>query len=142
MYKVLNLSSALLLSIVTYVITAYVIFITAYKLCVKLKHESSKTIIVYISSIILILSAGALYLVSAHIAKYSDNTSTFYDNTAFKYSIKKSLGMSLLVSIAILVLIINLYFTEKKIDAPLIQHVLFIMSMLIFIYTFIIYERI
>lgn len=141
MYKVLNLSSALLLSIVTYVITAYVIFITAYKLCVKLKLESSKTI-VYISSIILILSAGALYLVSAHIAKFSDNTSTFYDNTAFKYSIKKSLGMSLLVSIAILVLIINLYFTEKKIDAPLIQHVLFIMSMLIFIYTFIIYERI
>lgn len=142
MYKVLNLSSALLLSIVTYVITAYIIFITAYKLCVKLKLGSGGTGIVYIGSIILILSAGALYLVSAHIAKYSDTTSTFYDNTAFEYSIKKSLGMSLVVSIAILMLIINSYFTENKIDAPIIQLVSFIMSMLIFIYTFIIYERI
>jgi len=142
MYKFLNISSAVLLSIVTYVIIAYVIFITSYKLCAKLKLGSGGTGIVYIGSIILILCVGAIYLVSAHIAKYADTTSTFYDNTAFEYSIKKSLGMSLVVSIAILVLIINSYFTENKIDAPIIQFSSFIASMLAFIYTVVMYERI
>lgn len=142
MYKIFNLSSALLLSIVTYVITAYVIFMIAYKLCGKLKLGSSGTGIVYIGSIILILSAGALYLVSAHIAKYADTTSTFYDNTAFEYSIKKSLGMSLVVSMAIFMLIINSYFTEKKINKPIIQFASFIISMFAVTYTFIMYEKI
>ena len=50
--------------------------------------------------------------------------------------------MSLVVSIAILVLIINSYFTENKIDAPIIQFSSFIASMLAFIYTVVMYERI
>jgi hypothetical protein len=142
MFKILNLSSALLLSIITYNIAAYIIFRTIIYLSSKLKLGSNGTGIVYIGGTFLALIIGVLYLVSAHIAKYSATTSTFYDNTAYIYSIKKALGMALVVSAMIFCFIANTYISEKKVSNTFIELLTFVLTMSSIIYTIIIYERI
>ena len=142
MFKILNLSSALLLSIITYIIAAYIIFRTIIFAGSALKLGSDGTAIVYIGGTFIMLIIGALYLVSAHIAKYSDTTSTFYDNTAYIYSIKKALGMVLVVSAALFSFIANTYISVKKVSNTFIQLLTFVLTMSSVIYTIIIYERI